>query len=75
MHTLPDPLPNGLCCRCERKPAVTRDGRFCKTCLRHIVRELTPDDERTLARRGTDQIGRPARSTAMLGGAADVKPN
>jgi len=65
---LPEPRQDGKCSGCERRDAVTRDGLFCLKCLRAIVREQTPT-LRDLNRRGTDQTGRSARSTATLSGA------
>jgi ribosomal protein S14 len=34
---------NGRCCRCGKRHAITRDGLFCRKCLRKIIRKLTPD--------------------------------
>jgi len=39
---LPDPRPDGLCADCQKKQAVTNDGRFCKPCLGVLIRSMTP---------------------------------
>lgn len=36
------PRPDGICCSCEKKPAITNDGRYCLKCLKSIVAKLTP---------------------------------
>lgn len=41
--THPDPRPDGVCCGCRTRAAVTTDGRFCRPCLRGVVASLTPD--------------------------------
>jgi len=69
VEDLPEAHPDGVCADCSTKDAVTRDGRFCLTCLRKRLREDEPP-VRDLNRRGSDQIGRSARSTQALGGAA-----
>lgn len=43
---LPDPRPDGVCAVCEKKAAVTRDGRFCRPCLKKMLNRLTPGDVR-----------------------------
>jgi hypothetical protein len=40
---LPDPIPDGFCAVCRKAAAETRDGRFCKKCLRKYIREANPD--------------------------------
>ena len=42
MDNLPDARSDGVCCDCGEKPAVTRDGRYCKTCLNRLIAHLTP---------------------------------
>jgi len=39
---LPDARKDGVCCDCGKRPAVTRDGRFCRPCLGKFVRHLNP---------------------------------
>lgn len=39
---LPEPNQNGLCVDCLRKDAVTRDRRFCLTCLKRRVARDNP---------------------------------
>lgn len=39
---LPDPRPDGRCAKCEKRPAVTNDKRFCKRCLGLLLDRLTP---------------------------------
>ncbi len=39
---LPEPRGDGMCCVCREKMAETRDGRFCRGCLRRHVAGLTP---------------------------------
>jgi len=39
---LPAPRADGKCVECGQKPAVTRDGRYCKKCLQKIIAHLTP---------------------------------
>jgi len=63
---LPEPRPDGLCTLCSEKPAVTKDGLFCRKCLGKVLSEDAPI--RDLNRKGTEEIGRPARSMEMLGG-------
>ena len=63
---LPEPRPDGLCTLCSEKPAVTKDGLFCRKCLGKVLSEDAPI--RDLNRKGTEDIGRPARSTRPLGG-------
>lgn len=38
----PAPRSDGICCQCEKKPAITTDGRYCKKCLKSIITKLTP---------------------------------
>jgi hypothetical protein len=51
---LPDPRPDGRCARCERKEAVTRDGRFCKKCLHELVVRMSPG---SVVPRGINRTG------------------
>ena len=39
---LPDPRLDGMCAVCEKKEAVTRDGRFCAKCLKDLVVRMNP---------------------------------
>jgi ribosomal protein S14 len=39
---LPEPRADGKCARCGKDDAATRDGRFCKKCLKDVVARLTP---------------------------------
>jgi hypothetical protein len=39
---LPEPRPDGQCANCGKEPAVTRDRRFCKSCLWILVNRLNP---------------------------------
>ena len=39
---LPPPRSDGLCSVCEKKLAVTTDGRYCKKCLKSVIVKLTP---------------------------------
>ena len=71
MKDLPEARRDGKCAKCRANPAVTRDGRFCLSCLRDLLREQSPAS-RDLSRRGSEHIGRPARSSALLGGTADT---
>jgi len=67
---IPEARPDGLCADCQKEIAVTRDGRFCRKCLKARVFELSPNS-RNLTWRGTDQIGRSSRSSKVLGGTVD----
>ena len=40
MHNVGRPK---TCIQCKFRAAVTNDGKLCLTCLRKIIRELTPD--------------------------------
>jgi len=42
MSNLPIAREDGLCCQCAARQAVTKDGRFCKKCLRALVVKMTP---------------------------------
>jgi len=42
MTDLPEPRRDGVCCSCGQKPAVTKDGRFCKSCLKKVIAHDTP---------------------------------
>ncbi len=74
MRNLPDPRPDGICCECLGRAAVTRDGRFCKSCLSQLIKQLTPIPRDT-SRRGSEQTGRTAISSQVLSGTADLVPN
>lgn len=39
---LPEPRKDGVCCECGRRDAVTKDGRFCRPCLKSLVAKLSP---------------------------------
>ncbi len=39
---LPEPRRDGKCCVCTSKDVVTKDGRFCKTCLKSFVARCSP---------------------------------
>ncbi len=71
---LPEPRKDGKCCRCQSKYAVTRDGRFCNGCLKAFLNEMDGEVRvpRSLSSPGTEHRGRSARSTQVLGGAADM---
>lgn len=43
---LPDVRPDGFCAECGEKPAITTDGRFCRPCLKSLVRHLSPGPTR-----------------------------
>jgi predicted amidophosphoribosyltransferase len=43
---LPKPRPDGVCCECNGAVAVTRDGRFCRRCLKSLVKQLSPGETR-----------------------------
>lgn len=66
---LPDPLASGMCCDCRRNSAVTTDKRFCMKCMRRRIREATPDEKIV-----SEQRGRPARSSQLLGGVPSSIP-
>lgn len=66
---LPNPRPDKLCVDCVGHLAVTNDSRFCRRCFKKRLDQVAfPKKERTLSRRGTAQIGRPARWSHALGG-------
>jgi hypothetical protein len=52
---LPDPRPDGLCANCYKKPVVTRDRRFCQSCLSLLVRLRNPGSVALHSRRTRDQ--------------------
>jgi hypothetical protein len=52
---LPDPRKDGQCANCRRKPAVTKDGRFCQGCMAILVRRLHPGTVRLGSPRTADQ--------------------
>lgn len=43
---LPEPRSDGICAQCKDNDAVTRDGRFCRKCLKLLVEELSPGQTR-----------------------------
>jgi hypothetical protein len=47
---IPDARGDGKCCRCETKEAITNDGRFCRGCLKFLVRSLNPGSTRAYKR-------------------------
>ena len=64
-----EPRPDGICCRCCDKPAVTTDKLFCLRCLRKLLRDANPIVDAAIRERR----GRSARSTEVLGGCADMR--
>lgn len=67
MSDLPEPREDGLCVDCEKTQAVTTDRRWCLGCLRKRVNESTP-----IVSTFSDQRGRKAKSTQVLGGQAEM---
>lgn len=65
--SLPDARADGRCVDCEKKPAVTRDNRFCRDCLCKRIDEDTP-----IPTKWSDQRGRKSRDTHVLGGQAEM---
>lgn len=67
-----EPREDGLCCRCQKRRAETRDKLLCSPCLKKVVREeLTP-----IVRSGPrEQVGRSQRSSKVLGGSAIREEN
>ena len=64
---------DGLCIDCEKKPAETNDGMFCRSCIRdRIKKQPLYASVRDLNRYGTDQIGRPALCATTQGGMAEL---
>jgi predicted amidophosphoribosyltransferase len=68
---LPDAREDGKCCRCNKRLAATRDGRFCRSCLRKVINDLSPD-VRDLSRENTEQIGRKSISLQATEGSAEM---
>lgn len=64
---LPEPLDGGNCCDCGRRKAVTKDGRFCRPCLKRRVNESNP-----IINSFSDERGRTARSSQVLGGSPET---
>jgi len=52
MENLPKPRKDGMCCVCEALSAETRDGRYCKKCLKKIVDGLNPISDTFGGRKG-----------------------
>ena len=48
IERLPRIRRDGRCCVCSAEPqkVVTRDGRFCLSCLRKLIRRLSPGSVR-----------------------------
>jgi hypothetical protein len=46
IDNLPKARTDGNCTACERKPSITRDGRYCRQCLSALVRTLSPGKTR-----------------------------
>ena len=65
-----EPRLDGRCIDCEQNDAVTNDKLLCKKCLRKRLKDGDPYDPKSMF---SDQRGRSARSSAMLGGAADMR--
>ncbi len=61
-------------CTCG-KQAETTDGKLCKKCLRQLLKEMSPEGERDLSRRGTEYIGRSHLDTKAQEGACDFEPD
>ncbi len=68
MNNLPDAREDGNCCECGSRDVVTRDGRYCKRCLKKLVAGLSP-----IPKQASDQIGRSQRSSNTLGGSAEMR--
>jgi hypothetical protein len=66
-NRLPDAQESGVCCDCEKRKAVTADGRFCLLCLRRRIA-----DENPIPKGINDSRGRSSRSTKVTGGAAEM---
>ncbi len=43
---LPEPRRDGKCCVCTSNDVVTKDGRFCKVCLKSFVARCSPGGTR-----------------------------
>lgn len=69
MNDLPDARPDGQCTMCVKKPAETKDGRFCARCLRLFLYRLNPDPKPM----PSEHKWRPSRSPKVLGGAPDMR--
>jgi hypothetical protein len=52
---LPMARADGICCRCNIAPAITRDRRFCQKCLRAFIREISPGTAAHCDRRSYEQ--------------------
>ena len=59
---------DGKCTACKTAFAAMVGGVLCKKCLRAAVEHDNPI-VRDLSRRGTEEIGRPARDMKVVGGA------
>lgn len=52
---LPDARDDGVCAECVQKPAITTDGRYCRKCLKTLVKQLSPGVTRNyVTGRGAD---------------------
>lgn len=56
------------CSECGEKDAVTRDGLYCKSCLKKKIKRDNPDFGVF-----NDQRGRKARSSQVLGGCSEMR--
>lgn len=55
------------CTECSGQVPETSDANICTKCLRNRLKYLDGSDLRDLSRRGTEQVGRPARSPGIVG--------
>ena len=61
---------NEVCIDCEKKPAVTNDGKLCKACLKARIRELTPIPKTPGKMRGRKSI-----SLEVIAGCCEMRAN
>lgn len=64
---LPEARTDGICCDCLGKEAVTRDGRWCKRCLRARVEHDIPIEPASVH----EERGRSQLDLRALGGQAE----
>lgn len=68
-------MDNKTCRKCRNATTQEVGGLLCKACARTIAhREKELERIPTIAKRGADEVGRPQRSPAALGGTAELEP-
>ena len=65
------PRDDGKCGDCVKREAETKDGRFCRQCLRKWVARLNRESK--VPSPPSEQLGRPGRDPLVLGGSPDMR--